>query len=172
MSEDLELESRRKIYKGIEDNPGINFRGLLDMLDYAQGTLQYHLDWLEKNGIVDVSKDGKYTRYYPSESFEKIDQNVMNALRRKYSRRIIAYLISKGSMSTSELTECIDKSKSTISWHLSKLNEEGLVEKERKGRSVQYSLVDKDKAKYLYTIYNQSFTDKVVDELLGIWDKY
>ena len=169
---DLELASRRAIYQQIADTPGVHFRALLDDLEYAQGTLQYHLRWLADEGIVEVSDDGKYTRYYPAAEFDEADRAVMNALRREYSRRILAHLLADGPLSTTELSDRLDKAQSTVSWHLSKLAEAGIVTKERDGRSVAYDVSNPDRVKYLYTVHRRSFTDKVVDRILGLWDSY
>jgi predicted transcriptional regulator len=170
--EDLELASRRDIYQQIADTPGVHFRALLDELEYAQGTLQYHLRWLADEGLVDVSEDGKYTRYYPAAEFDAADRTVMNALRREYSRRILAHLLTDGPLSTTELSGRLDKAKSTVSWHLSKLAEADLVTKEREGRRVVYGVSDPDRVEYLYTVHRRSFTDTVVDRILGLWDSY
>lgn len=169
---ELDLESRRAIYQHIVANPGVHFRGLLDALDYAQGTVQYHLRWLEKQGLLEVSDDGKFTRYYSADSFDEVDQLVMNALRREYARRIIAHLLTAGPLTTAQLSDRLGKSPSTVSWHLSKLADAGLVSKERHGRTVAYELADPDRITYLYTIYRKSFTDRVVDRLLDLWDSY
>ncbi|WP_254761534.1 winged helix-turn-helix transcriptional regulator [Natrinema marinum] len=169
---ELELRSRRAIYQHVRANPGVHFRGLLDDLEYAQGTLQYHLRWLEKRGLVDVSDDGKYTRYYPAEEFDEADRAVMNALRREYARRIVAHLAVEGALSTAELSERLDRSPSTVSWHLSKLEEADLVTKERQGRSVAYELRDPERVQYLYTVHRRTFTDRVVDRLFDLWDSY
>jgi predicted transcriptional regulator len=170
---DLELASRRAIYQEIADTPGVHFRALLDELDYAQGTLQYHLRWLADEGVVEVSDDGQYTRYYPAGAeFDEGDRAVMNALRREYSRRILAHLVTVGPLSTTALSERLGKARSTVSWHLSKLSDADLVRKERDGRSVVYEVSDPDRVAYLYTIHRRSFTDKVVDRLLGLWDSY
>ena len=96
----------------------------------------------------------------------------MNALRRKIARRIIAHLATSGPLSTAELGELVDKSPSTVSWHLSKLEDADLVKKERHGRMVAYQLVDPDRVKYLYTIHQQTFTDRVVDRLFDLWESY
>jgi DNA-binding transcriptional ArsR family regulator len=96
----------------------------------------------------------------------------MNALRREYSRRILAHLLADGARSTTELTDRLDKAQSTVSWHLSNLAEADLVTKERHGRSVVYGVSNPDRVKYLYTIHQRSFTDKVVDRILGLWDSY
>ncbi|MFB6092961.1 MAG: winged helix-turn-helix transcriptional regulator [Haloquadratum sp.] len=169
---DLELASRREIYQRIADAPGVHFRALLDELEYAQGTLQYHLRWLESEGLVAVSDDGKYTRYYPAAEFDEADRTVMNALRREYSRRVLAHLLADGPLSTTELSDRLDKAQSTVSWHLSKLAEAGLVTKARDGRSVVYDVSDPDRVRHLYTLHRPSFTDKVVDRILGLWDSY
>jgi predicted transcriptional regulator len=173
MSEpDLELDSRRAIYQRIADTPGIHFRALLEELDYAQGTLQYQLRWLADEGLIEASDDGKYTRYYPEADFDEADQTVMNALRREYSRRILAHLLADGPLSTNELSDRIGKADSTVSWHLSNLADADLVTKERDGRSVVYRVSDPDRVAYLYTVHRQSFTDRVVDRLLGLWESY
>ena len=173
MSEpDLELDSRRAIYQRIADTPGIHFRALLEELDYAQGTLQYQLRWLADEGLIEASDDGKYTRYYPEADFDEADQTVMNALRREYSRRILAHLLADGPLSTNELSDRIGKADSTVSWHLSNLADADLVTKARDGRSVVYRVSDPDRVAYLYTVHRQSFTDRVVDRLLGLWESY
>lgn len=169
---DLELDSRRAIYQRIADTPGIHFRALLEELDYAQGTLQYQLRWLADEGVIDVSEDGKYTRYYPAAEFDDADRTVMNALRREYSRRILAHLLVDGPLSTTELSDRLEKAQSTVSWHLAKLADAGLVTKERDGQRVLYRVSDSDRVRYLYTIHRQSFTDRIVDRLLGLWDSY
>jgi predicted transcriptional regulator len=173
MSEpDLELDSRRALYQHIVDNPGVHFRALLEAFDYAQGTIQYQLRWLATEELVEVSDDGKYTRYYPAAEFDDADRDAMNALRRKYSRRVLAHLITDGPLSTTELSDRLDKAKSTVSWHLSNLDEAGLVTREREGRSVVYAVGDPDRITQLYAIHQRSFTDRVVDRLLGLWDNY
>lgn len=169
---DLELASRRAIYQHVVANPGVHFRAILDEFDYAQGTIQYQLRWLDEHDLVEVSDDGKYTRYYPVADFDDADRVVMNALRRKYSRRILAQLLAAGPLTTTQLSERLDKAKSTVSWHLSNLAEAGLVRKERDGRRVVYEVSDPEHVKYLYTVHRRSFTDRVVDRLLGLWDGY
>ncbi|WP_136716331.1 winged helix-turn-helix transcriptional regulator [Halorientalis salina] len=170
--DELELESRRAIYKAIEATPGIHFRALLDDLEYAQGTLQYHIRWLADADLVESSTDGKYTRYYPEGSFDEGDQAVMNALRRQCARRILAYLVNDGPMTTSELSECIDKAASTVSFHLSQLEAADLVTGERDGRAVQYDVTDPDRIARLYAVHHRSFTDRLVDGLFDLWDSY
>lgn len=174
MSDDrLELESRREIYASVRDAPGIHVRELERRHDYAKGTLQYHLRELERAGLVEAHDDGKFTRYYASDDgFDDDDRAVLSALRRKNSRRIVAYLAAEGPLSTSELAARIERSPSTTSWHLSRLAEAGVVEKERDGRAVNYSLTDPERVERLYTTYRRSVTDRLLDGVLDVWDGY
>lgn len=171
-SEEPALESRREIFAAIRKTPGIHFRALLRQLPYAQGTLQYHIRQLRNQGLLDEEDDGEFTRYYPSDTFEPDDKTVMNALRREYSRRIVAHLAADGPLTTTELADRLDKSPSTVSWHLSRLREADLVSRERDGRSVPYALTDPDRVTRLYTIHRKSFADRLVDRLLDIWSEY
>lgn len=169
---ELELESRRRIYRQVVEQPGVHFRALVDDLEYAKGTVQYHLRWLVENDVVEREVDGSYTRYYPSEGFVASDTGIMNALRSEHRRRIVAYLYSEGGLTTTELDERLDISRSTVSWHLSKLEDDGVVEKHRRGREMVYELVDPERVEYLYTVHRRGFTDRVVDRLLDLWDSY
>lgn len=169
---ELDLESRRVIFQHVSENPGVHVRAILDALDYAKGTIQYHLEWLEDEGLIERSDDGKFTRYYPARSFDELDRAVMNALRREYARRIVAHLAAAGPLSTADLSERLGKSPSTVSWHLSKLEDADLVTKERRGQHVLYELTDPDRVRYLYTVHRKTFTDRVVDRLFDLWDSY
>ncbi|MFB6107832.1 MAG: winged helix-turn-helix transcriptional regulator [Haloplanus sp.] len=167
---ELDLESRREIYQAIDHAPGVHFRALLRRLDYAKGTVQYHLRWLESHGLVESETDGEFTRYYPAHELEPDDKARLSALRRTYSREIIAHLVADGPLTTTDLAERIDKSRSTISWHLSRLHDAGFVEKRRDGRRVEYGLVDEERLLKLYATYKESFTDRLLDNVLDVWN--
>lgn len=67
---------------------------------------------------------------------DKIFQALSSGVRRK----ILAYL-SSASMTAGEIAERFDISKPSLSKHLSLLENAGLVESEKKGQYVHYSLV-------------------------------
>jgi len=167
---ELELESRQAIYRAISDAPGSHLRALHRQLDYAKGTVQYHLQWLIDHELVEAESDGEYTRYYPAHAFAADDKRILSELRRSYSRTIIAHLAADGPLTTSELAERVGRSRSTVSWHLSRLHEAGMVEKRREGRHVRYGLVDRDRLLTLYVAYEGSFTDRLLDNVLDLWN--
>lgn len=167
---EFDLESRREIFQAINDAPGIHVRALLRRLEYAKGTVQYHLRWLHAHDLVESERDGEFTRYYPAHELDPLDKRTLSELRRSYSREIIAHLVTDGPLTTTELAERVGKSRSTVSWHLSRLHDAGLVAKRREGRRVEYALVDEERVLKLYAIYKEGFTDRLLDNVLDVWN--
>lgn len=172
MGRDPELESRRVIHRTIQEHPGLHFRELLSRVSLAQGTLQYHLQRLQSDGLVAVSLDRGFTRYYTTTRLRPEDRPMIDALRREYGRRILAHLAAEGPLTTQALSERLGKTPSTISWHITRLLDAGLLTRTRVAQEVRYGLADRERILYLYTTFQQSFTDRLVDRLLGLWDAY
>ncbi|MFB6172351.1 MAG: winged helix-turn-helix transcriptional regulator [Haloarculaceae archaeon] len=166
----FDLESRREIYQAIDRAPGVHFRALQRQLDYAKGTVQYHLRWLRSHDLVEAEQDGEFTRYYPAHELDAADKTTLSELRRSYSREIIAHLAADGPLTTTDLAGRVEKSRSTVSWHLSRLHDAGVVEKRRDGRRVEYALVDQERVLKLYATYEESFTDRLLDNVLDVWN--
>lgn len=167
-----DLGSRRRIYQIIHDHPGLHFRELLARCRLAQGTLQYHLPRMAQDGLIAVSNDGGFTRYYATGRLRLEDRPIIDALRREYGRRILATLVAEGALPTHALAQRLGRTSSTVSWHLARLSEAGLVLRRREGQEVLYEIADAARVIHLYTLYRASFTDRLVDSLLGLWDSY
>ncbi|MDO8625738.1 MAG: winged helix-turn-helix transcriptional regulator, partial [Candidatus Diapherotrites archaeon] len=60
----LELGTRNRLYAIIEESPGLHFRELQRRSGIAVGSLQYHLDFLQKRSFVQTVREGKFVRYY------------------------------------------------------------------------------------------------------------
>lgn len=56
------------------------------------------------------------------------------------NRRQIIELLKKGTMNAGEIAACFDMSKPSVSHHLDVLSQAGLIEGERKGQFIDYSL--------------------------------
>jgi len=75
-------------------------------------------------------------------------EKVFQALASQIRRKILAYL-SASSMTAGEIAERFDISKPSLSKHLSILENAGLIESEKKGQYVHYSLVPDNLANIL-----------------------
>ncbi len=56
------------------------------------------------------------------------------------NRRKILYCIGRDAKSVDTICKCLDLEQSLVSHHLRKLNDCGLVEKERKGKKIYYKV--------------------------------
>ncbi|ABC26938.1 transcription regulator (ArsR family) [Hahella chejuensis KCTC 2396] len=80
--------------------------------------------------------------------------NVFKALSSTPRRRILAYL-SKSPLTAGEIADRFDISKPAISKHLSILLASGLVQEEKKGLYVTYSLVEENVANALMSFLSE-----------------
>ncbi|HLC76566.1 MAG TPA: winged helix-turn-helix transcriptional regulator, partial [archaeon] len=60
MNGHLDLEVRRRIYDCIVGSPGLHFREIQRRTNLATGSLDYHLHFLHKNGIIRTERDKNY----------------------------------------------------------------------------------------------------------------
>lgn len=74
---------------------------------------------------------------------------IFQALSSSTRRKILAFL-SKAGMTAGEISDRFDMSKPALSKHLDILKNAGLVESEKKGQFVHYSLVRENLANSLY----------------------
>ena len=169
---ELTLESRRDIYRAIDGAPGVHVRELQRRLDYAKGTVQYHLRWLADHDLVESETDGEYTRYYPARELAPEDKRTLSALRRRYSREVLAHLAADGPLTTTDLAERVGKSQSTVSWHLSRLLDAGVVAKRRDERGrVTLVLENPDETAALLGTVDPSLPDRMVDRFTRLLDR-
>ncbi len=166
----LKLDIRKKIYGLIKKNPGLHFRELQRRVGIATGALQYHLEYLQKKHLVKTERETKFLRYYLVRAdFEETD--LMALLRQESMRKIIVFLMQKRFATIPSISRDINLSPSTTSWHLDKLFEKKVVEKNRRGKKTFFKLIDKQKIATLLVNYRKSFLDVVVDNFVEIWEE-
>ena len=168
---EFELESRRRIYELIRDSPGVHLRELERRLDLVVGSLQYHLQFLEKNNLISQFKDEEYVRYFVKErALSRNEREILYFLRRKGCRHILMNLLRDTDMNNKELSAAVGLSPSTVSWNLSKLVKAGMIEKDRAGRTSNFTIVDPDLVAELLIYYKESFLDSILDNFIEMWE--
>ena len=172
LSEALALGARSKIHKNISKSPGLHFRELQRRTKIATGSLQYHLDFLIKRNLIRAEKNGKFVRYYSSRG-EQLgeDETKIGLLRQPSLRKITLFLLTKKRANNEKIAAAVGLSPSTISWHMLKLVQGGLVEKRRVGRKTFFYIVDSENIVQLIRSYKKSFLDVLVDNFVEIWDE-
>lgn len=171
----LQLEVRRKIYDVVERSPGLHFREVQRRTNLAVGSLQYHLDYLQKHHILRTQTEGKFVRYYSVRGPQvgegpqhTTGQTTMAFLRHESTRKIILFLLQQKRANNERIAEEIQLSPSTTSWHLDKLVEANVLTRERVGRKSFFTLTNPEAAKQLLVTFKHSFLDQAVDNFVSL----
>ncbi|MEA2053917.1 MAG: ArsR family transcriptional regulator [Candidatus Thermoplasmatota archaeon] len=165
----LALETRRKIYDLILNYPGLHEREIARKLNMSLSTLDYHLHYLEKREIIVSKRDGRYTRYFVSLKVGTQDKKIIAILRQKTPRNIVLFLLMHQNSIHKEICEAVKKSPSTVSFHLKKIIEAGIVEAISLGRETSYSVKDREQVIKILITYRSTFVDGAVDRFVETW---
>ena len=154
LSQDNAQRLRFNIFYLIYTLPGIHFREIKRRMSMGTGHLLFHLNHLKKMGMIRISNDGQYRRYYTSREIDNRDERIIELSRRKNISKILTMLVEKGTIQYSDLVGELNLSLSTVSFHLKKLLENNIIVKYTMGRKSYYSLYDPLLIKDVVTKYN------------------
>src|SRR3989338_7877696 len=161
----LELDARRKIYLIVKKSAGSHFREIERKSGLSTGPVKYHLDYLARAGLIKRGKKGNNVRYFPKE-FTEENREIMGFLRQESVRKIIIHILTSNGCTHDDIVRAVSLSPSTVSWHLKKLENAGALGSARHGRKTSYNLlVDKNRIADLLISYQESFLDKLVDNV-------
>ena len=168
----LSLDVRSKIYRLIDRNPGLHFREIQRRTNFAVGSLQYHLEYLQKKHLVKIEKDGKFVRYYSVRGPQLGEATkTMALLRQKSVRKIVIFLLTEKRANHFTISNAVELSPSTVSWHLNKLLESGVVIREKQGRESIFHVANPETSAQLLIRHKKSFLDEFVDNFVEIWEE-
>ena len=135
----LEHETRERLYECIRDSPGVYLSEITEETGLKMGTARYHLRILEFENLVTSEEIRGRRRYVPvGTEWAELEA----ALHDETTARIIESLADEGPDSVTGLAERLDRDPSTITHHLDRLAEDGIVERERDGRAVVNKLAE------------------------------
>ena len=125
---------RTRIVDAVAVSPGIHFSELVRRLDLAPGQVQYHLKRLRRRGEIEEERLYGRTHYYPPE-VDAWERGALAVLRRETARDVVAYLLAEGPSRPASVADDVGVARSTLEYHVGRLEERGLVEKERDARN-------------------------------------
>src|SRR5919112_595306 len=155
-------DTRVLLMKHIEQTPGIRYRELLRLTGLVNGVLTYHLSALERANVIKVNRESRMTRYYPVNVSDK-ESSILKFVRHEPIRQILLFILEHDMCTFNEIVDHTGKAPSTVSSHLKRLREAGIVSV-RYGENCQlYCIVEGDLVAEVFSKYTASFVDKVVD---------
>ena len=165
----LDLEARRRIVAHVREHPGLHLRALAEALEMPVSTLEYHCYHLERHGHLAVREGGGFKAFYPSAGMDRRDRDILYLVRHDAPRRICAHLLLHPGATPGQLKEVVGLSGPTLSFHLRKLRDAGIVHEEPDGRTKRLTVVDPERVASLLVTYRASFVDDAVDRFSEAW---
>lgn len=161
---------RARIADAVAEAPGIHFSELVRTLDLAPGQVQYHVRRLRGEGSVREERLYGRTHYYPP-SFGEWERGAIALLRRETARDVVAYLLAEGPSGPASVADDLGVARSTLEWHVGRLEERGLVEKERDARNRVTLVAARPEATVrLLATVEPTLPDRLVDRFARLVD--
>ena len=156
-------DTKRDILEYIYKTPGIRYKELLRLTRLKNGVLSYHLTILEKLNKIRIDRhNNRVTRYYIV-NISKEDSDIIGCFRNKVTRKIAIFILQHDSCIFNEIVDHINKAPSTVSWHLKRLRDAGIISIISGEKHQLYRIVDGEVVANILYKYKESFVDKVVD---------
>jgi predicted transcriptional regulator len=161
-------ENRTRIYDYIKKNPGAHLRMITRELEMGMGATQHHLDILEKSGTVKSRRINIYRHYYAVEILEA-EHNILAFLRQETAMDILTYLMEHPKSTQSDIINFKGFSAPTISWHMTRLEQAGLVSSIKEGRTIRYTIIDMQSMALALKTYHPSVWDKMLSRFADLF---
>lgn len=161
-------DTRTRIRRHVRDTPGVHFNRVGRDLDIATGQVQYHLRRLVRDDELAVERIGGRVHYF-DQSFDPWERRALAFLRRETARGILVRLHADDPKRPKTLADDLDLARSTISWHVSTLVENGIVEKSA-DRPMTIELSRPDRTAELLEMASSSLPDRLVDRFIRTVD--
>lgn len=143
-------ETRIQIYDFINQNPGVQFRGICSSLCIPVGLAQYHLGVLVKAGLISFVRDGKYKRFFISKRFSKKQISMISLLRHRTVKRIVEVLLKNKQLSHCKLASEVSITSQALTWQMKALKNTDFLLQVNDGLKTIY-VIDEDSQDTLKT---------------------
>jgi predicted transcriptional regulator len=161
---------KKKIFDLIEQNPGLHLSKIAEMLNIRISLVEYHLQYMEKEGRISCIKEKGYKRYYSKESdVGANDKKTLSLLRQETALKIVLFLLKNPNSRHKDIAEHMDLATNALSYHLNKLVEEGIVAAPVPGEEKGYTIVNR---KEIIAFLRRYQLQTVVDRFTETWDDF
>lgn len=131
-SDPLEHEDRKAIHDYVAEQPGAYMSAVSEAVDVPHSTARHHIRILEREGLLENAKVRGRRRLFPAHAQQ---QELAAAMADEATADVLEAIARLGPCSGSALAEEVGKSISTVSHHLSRLEDDDLVVREKEGRA-------------------------------------
>ncbi|MDD4254744.1 MAG: winged helix-turn-helix transcriptional regulator [Methanofollis sp.] len=135
-------ENRKKIHACIRDQPGISASRIAGITGISRGTVAYHISRLQAGGMIKkVQNRGNVGFFIAADDNTTDKEYTLLHMQNSTEREILFLLLDTPELSQSEIADAIGISRPAVSWHMKRLDFDGVVESFRNGRGTYYRLM-------------------------------
>ncbi|WP_263017752.1 winged helix-turn-helix transcriptional regulator [Natronobiforma cellulositropha] len=164
--------TRDEIQATVAANAGVHFNELVRESAFAPGQIQYHVRRLIDDERVVSDQFYGQTHYYPP-TYDAWERGALALFRRETAREIIVFLIEHGeeTVTPTAVVDELDIARSTLEWHLTRLEECSVVEKhyDERGR-VSVQLAHPERTGHLLSKVTPTGPERLVDRFTRLVD--
>jgi predicted transcriptional regulator len=128
-----------RVLQYIQNNPGCHLRQIKRELTMSMGTIQYHLNLLEKQGKISSERKNLHKHYFPIGLFEQNEKDILKILNQETARDILLIILEKKPTQT-DIVNIMQISAASVNWHIKRLIELGLILEQKDGKFKRYTL--------------------------------
>ena len=143
----LNQPTRMEIYTYVKANPGVHFRGICSGLDLSVGVVQYHLEVLERAGLLTARSDGQSRRFFAANTYDEAETKLIALLRHETTGNILRLLSQEKSALHKDLAHQVGVSSQALTWQMHHLKSAGLFKTAKEGMIVKYMLSEETAGK-------------------------
>ena len=164
--------TRRRILEFITSHPGAHLRDICRALGLAMGDVQYHIRRLERDGRIHSVRRGLYKFFYPANLFGERQRDVLSVLSLERPRELLLNIIEHPESTQESLARATQISQPTVSWHLKRLVDLGIVGRRQEGRVATYSVAGGGEIATFIRTYHPSVWERWSSRLADIFIAY
>ena len=162
------MESREElIILEIKKNPGIRFREVMKKINLSNGVLSYYVRKLENNGIIKTKRTTRVSRFFINDMTEE-ESKVVSRLRQTTPKAILITLLENDRLKFQEIVSNVGKANATVSFYLSKLVSDEIVNYKKVDLKKKYFIVERQRIANLITEYHPDVMETASDNLADI----
>lgn len=135
----LDHPRRREIHDLVTAEPGIHFSELQRRTDLATGNLRHHLHRMVDANLIEEHASSGYRCFFPPGGVSERVREAAVRVRSDTARTVLSAISDDAASTVSGLRDDLNVAQSTISYHVKKLADAGLVDRSEDGRVVRLS---------------------------------
>jgi predicted transcriptional regulator len=152
------VEMRRRVLVLVEEYPGLHLREIQRRMDTSAMLAEYHLNALEKLGLVVSEEHGGYRNFFPARragmNLDETDKRWLSLLRRPVVLGMALSLLETGPTRPIQLARALELPPSTAMYQINIVRHAGLVVQGEGEKAAQIRLADPTRVVELLRAYH------------------